>query len=159
MEAAVSLPSGNHEARRTGIDPDRASQIVFFRPFVAAATLLALFVSTIPGPVAAARKPRLDPITDFMRVHGQPDSVEVIGKRNRAYHWRLTTNVGFSDDGVVIHEPFTCDVTALVSPSGRVLHVAARPGNPGAAAIASVGTFGPLCEKTFGLKPSHSRGR
>lgn len=132
---------------------------MLFRSVIAAAAVLALVSSAAPGPVAAARKPRLDPITDFMRVHGQPDSINAVGRHNRAYHWRRTTDVSFTDDQIVTHETFACDVTALVSPSGRILRMAVEPGNPGAAAIASVGTFGPLCEKKFGLKPSHPEVR
>ncbi|MGL9619648.1 hypothetical protein QRQ56_16680 [Bradyrhizobium sp. U531] len=131
---------------------------MLFRFAIAAAILLAL--SAAPGPATAARaaKPKLDPITDLMRIHGQPDSVDMVGRHNRAYHWRLTTDVGFEDDKPARRESFTCNVTALVSPSGRILRIAAEPVDPGAAAIASVGRFGPLCEKRFGMRPHTARG-
>ena len=117
----------------------------------AAFLALAVFVTSEAAMAARAARPKLAPITDFMRIHGQPDSIEIVGKHNRAYQWRLVTTVDFPDDQVVNHETFTCKVTALVSPSGRILRMAVEPADPGAAAIASVGTFGSLCEKRFGL--------
>lgn len=131
---------------------------VFFRSVIAAVVILALSAASGPATAARAAKPKLDPITDFMRIHGRPDSVDLVGKHNRAYHWRLTTDVSFSDDALVTHEKFTCNVTVLASASGRILRIAVEPLNPGAAAIASVGAFGPLCEKNFGMRPHASRG-
>ena len=107
---------------------------------------------------ARAVRPKLAPITDFMRVHGQPDSIEIVGKQNRAYQWLTATTDDFPDDQIVSHETFTCKVTALVSPSGRILRMAVEPANVGAAAIASVGTFGSMCEKRFGLTRGQPQG-
>lgn len=127
---------------------------MLFRSVIVASLVLANFNAA----AARAHRPKLAPITDMMRVHGQPDSVTVVGKHNRAYRWRLTADVSFPDDESVVHQSLTCNVTALVSPSGRILNVVAEPFNPGAAAVASVGTFGPLCEKRFGSLSRRSQG-
>lgn len=123
------------------------------RSDVAFAVVLALAVLVRSGAATAAHagRTKLAPITDFIRIHGQPDSVDVVGKHNRAYQWRLATTLDFPGDQIVNHETFNCKVTALVSPSGRILRMMVEPANVGAAAIASAGTFGSMCKKRFGL--------
>lgn len=91
-------------------------------------------------------------IVDFMRIYGPPDAAKE-QKRVQIYHWKRVVTLGFSnaEDGEN-KRIFTCEVTAKVAAGGSILQVKADVANPGALAIASVGGFGPSCEKTFGYR-------
>ncbi|WP_147250248.1 hypothetical protein [Bradyrhizobium sp. MOS003] len=91
-------------------------------------------------------------IIDFMRIYGPPDTANG-QKMVQTYHWKRVVTLGFSGaEGGETKESFTCEVIAKVAAGGSILQVKADVANPGALAIASIGGFGPSCEKAFGLK-------
>lgn len=131
---------------------------LFPSPILAGAILLLL-----ASPASAGQLPiepdsidwkQMRSMMDFMRVYGQPDSVEE-RRGARFFRWKRVATLGFSDDdGVESLQKFECEVTAKFAGSGSILDVRTDVASVGALAIASAGGFGPGCAKSFGLKNS-----